>query len=86
MSQLESLKGQVISIASDAKATANGLSSFKSKFSAAVGAVTSTVGGSAQRLDKSLVEALQAAEKQVDAAVAALQTAAQQAETFARSL
>lgn len=86
MSDLQRLKQQLASIGSDAKSTANGLTGFKSKFSTAVSQVSATVGGSAQHVDQQMIQTLQAAEKQVDAAVAALQQAAQAANRYASSL
>lgn len=86
MSQLQQLKQQIGSIASDAKSTSQGLSSFKSKFSDAVGQVSATVGGSAQQVDQNLISTLQAAEQQVDAAIQALQAAASEASKYAGSL
>jgi ABC-type transporter Mla subunit MlaD len=86
MSQLGQLKGQINAISQDAKTTAGGLSSFKSKFSQAVGQVNATIGGSAQQIDKNMIATLQAAEKQVDAAVQALQAAASAANQYAASL
>ncbi|MCP3877301.1 MAG: hypothetical protein GY701_02740 [Sulfitobacter sp.] len=86
MSQLQQLKSQLNGIASDAKTTAGGLSGFKSKFSSAVGQVQSTIGGSAQRTDQQIIQTLRAAEKQVEAAVAALQQAASAAQGYASSL
>lgn len=86
MSQLQQLKSQLNGIASDAKSTAGGLSGFTSKFSQAVGQVNATIGGSAQRTDQEIIQTLQAAEKQVKAAVQALQTAAGTASKYAASL
>jgi hypothetical protein len=86
MSQLDSLKRQIATIGNDAKNTAQGLSSFKSKFSSSVGEVSATVGGSAQQVDRRMIETLHAAEQQVDAAIAALQQAAQVANSYASSL
>lgn len=86
MSQLQQLKGQLNSLASDAKTTAGGLSSFKSKFSQAVGQVQNLIGGSANRTDQEIIATLQAAEKQVEAAVAALNSAAQTANGYAARL
>lgn len=86
MSQLSQLKQQINSIGNDAKSTAQGLSGFKSKFSQAVGQVSATIGGSAQQVDRRMIQTLQAAEKQVDAAIAALQQAASAANSYAGSL
>ncbi len=57
-----------------------------SKFSQAVNQVQATIGGTAQGVDKEMIQTLQAAEKQVDAAIAALQQASQAATKFASSL
>lgn len=86
MSQLQQLKAQLNGIASDAKSTAGGLSAFKSKFSAAVGQVNAAIGGSAQRTDQEIIATLKSAEKQVEAAVQALQQAAAKANGYAASL
>ncbi|GAA3338675.1 hypothetical protein GCM10017714_10990 [Curtobacterium pusillum] len=86
MSQLSNVKQQLTSIGNDAKTTAAGLAGFKSKFSKAVGQVEATIGGTAQGVDKEMVQTLQAAAQQVDAAIAALQQASQAANRFATSL
>lgn len=86
MSQLSGVKQQLTSIASDAKSTAAGLTGFRSKFSQAVNQVDATIGGTAQGVDKDMIQTLQAAEKQLDAAIAALQQASQAASKFAASL
>ncbi|WP_040796457.1 hypothetical protein [Nocardia higoensis] len=86
MSQLTQVKQQLTSIGSDAKTTAAGLQGFRSKFAQAVAQVQATIGGSAAGVDKDMIQTLQAAEKQVDAAIAALQHASQAASRFASSL
>ncbi len=86
MSELVRLKGQISAVGQQAKSTADGLAGFKSKFSQAVGQVNATIGGSAQQVDKNMIAALQAAEKQVSSAVAALQQAAATATKYASSL
>jgi hypothetical protein len=86
MSQLAQLKQQINTIGNDAKTTAQGLSGFKSKFSQSVGQVSATIGGSAQQVDQKMIQTLQAAEKQVDAAIAALQQAAAAANSYSASL
>ena len=86
MSQLTQLKQQISALANDAKNTANGLAGFKSKFSQAVNQVSATVGGSAQKVDQELIQALQMAEREVDQAIQALQAASQKATTYAQSL
>ncbi|QSE87880.1 hypothetical protein JWS13_04490 (plasmid) [Rhodococcus pseudokoreensis] len=86
MSQLTQLKQRVAAVGNDAKTTAQGLAGFKSKFSNAVNQVTATLGGSSQHVDRDMVQALQAAEKQVDQAIVALQQAAQVANRYSSSL
>jgi hypothetical protein len=86
MSQLSAVKQQLTTIGNDAKTTAAGLAGFKSKFSQAVNQVQATIGGTAQGVDKDMIQTLQAAEKQVDAAIGALQQASQAASKFAASL
>lgn len=86
MSQLTQLKQQINGIGNDAKTTAQALSGFKGKFSQSVSQVSATIGGSAQRVDQNMIQTLQAAEKQVDAAIAALQQAASAASRYAGSL
>ena len=86
MSRLGSVKQQLISISSDAKSTASGLSGFKTKFSRAANQVQATRGGSAQGVDKEMIQTFQVAEKQLDAAIAALHQASQAANRFAASL
>lgn len=86
MSQLSSVKQQLTSISSDAKSTAAGLAGFKSKFSQAINQVQAAIGGTASGADKEMIQTLQAAEKQLDAAINALQQASQSASRFASSL
>ena len=86
MSQLQVLKGQITQVGSSAKTTASSLAGFKSKFSQAVSQVQATVGGSATNVDRDMIATLQAAEKQVDAAIAALESAAQSASKYAASI
>jgi hypothetical protein len=86
MSTLSQLKGTIDQIATSTKSTASGLGQFKSKFTQQVSQVEAAIGGSAQGADKQFVSALQGAQKQVDAAVAALEQAARAAQTYGRSL
>jgi len=86
MSQLSQLKGQIESIAQQAKSTSGQLSAFKSKFSQAASQVQSTIGGSAQNKDKEVVQAIQEAQDKVTAAVEALNQAARIATNYGQSL
>jgi ElaB/YqjD/DUF883 family membrane-anchored ribosome-binding protein len=86
MSELQKLKSTIESLAASAKQTGAGLGQFKSKFSGQVGQVQAAIGGSAQRKDQEVIQALQAASKQVDAAVSALEQAAKVASGYGKSL
>ena len=86
MSELQKLKTTLDGIAASAKQTGGTLGQFKSKFAVQVGQVQSAIGGSAQRKDQEAIQALQAASKQVDAAVAALEHAAKVATGYGKSL
>lgn len=83
MSQLSQVKAQVLQVAGDAKSTAGGLAAFKSKFSQAVGQVNATIGGTATGVDKQMIATLQAAERQLESAILALQQASQAATDWA---
>lgn len=86
MSQLNQVKSACNQIAATAKSTAGSLASFKAKFSQQVGEVQQAIGGSARSVDKQLIQTLQAAQKQVEAAAQALQQAAQQASQYGQSI
>lgn len=86
MSQLAQLKGQIDSIAQQAKSTSGQLAAFKARFSQAASQVQGTIGGSAQSKDKEVVQAIQDAQAKVDAAVEALSQAARIATSYGQSL
>ncbi|WP_130013917.1 hypothetical protein [Serinicoccus sediminis] len=86
MSQLTQVKQQLSSISNDAKTTAAGLQGFRGKFSQAISQVQATIGGTAQGVDRDMIQTLQAAEKQVESAIVALQQASKSANDFAASL
>lgn len=86
MSEIQKLKQTLEGIASTAKQTGGNLNGFKSKFSAQIGTVQSVLSGSSQRADKEVVQALQTASKQVEAAIGALEQAAKVAAAYGRSL
>ncbi len=86
MSELQKLKGTLETIATSAKQTGGSLGQFKSKFSAHQGQVRAAIGGSSQRKDQEVLQALDAASKQVTAAVQALEQAARVAANYGRSL
>jgi gas vesicle protein len=86
MSQLGQLKGQIESIAQQAKSTGGQLSAFEAKFSQSSTQVQSTIGGSAQSKDKEVMQAIQDAQNKVKAAVEALNQAARVASAYGQSL
>ena len=86
MSQLSQLKQQIDGLAQQAKATGASLGSFRAKFSQSISQVQATIGGSTQRKDQEVVQALQDAQQKVDAAVQALEQAARTAQTYGQSL
>jgi len=86
MSEIQRLKQELNAIAAEAKKTAGGLSSLKPKLSNSAQQVQRTIGGTAKRTDQQMIQTLQAAEKQVEAAIAALQKAATTAQQFSSSL
>ena len=86
MSKLNELRGSLNAIATDARSVAGNLSGFRGKFGRAVAEVEAAIGGSARRTDREIIEALQAADKQVQAAVAALGEAARRAQNYGDSL
>ncbi|MBM9837363.1 hypothetical protein JO861_12440 [Rhodococcus hoagii] len=86
MSEIQKLKGTLDSIASASKQTGGSLGQFKSKFSAHMGQVRAAIGGSSQRKDQEVIQALEVASKQVDAAVQALESAARITSSYGRSL
>ena len=86
MSELQKLKGTLEQISRAATQTGGNLGQFKSKFNQQRGQVQAAIGGSAQRKDQEVMHALDAAAKQVDAAVQALNQAAKVASNYGRSL
>ena len=86
MSDVSDLKQKLGALAQQASSTAQALASFKTKFSEQVSGVSQTAGGSAQRVDATTIEMLQAAEKKVDEAMQALQAAGRAVSTYGASL
>ncbi len=86
MSQLSNVKAQIDALAQQATTLAGQLNASRSQFSQSVSQVQATIGGSAQGKDRQLVESITAAQRQVDAAAAALQQAAQAARSYGSSL
>jgi len=86
MSELQKLKGTLEAISTQAKQTGGSLGQFKSEFNSHMGQVRAAIGGSAQRTDQEVLQALEGASKQVDAAVRALESAARVASNYGRSL
>lgn len=86
MSELQKLKGTLEQIASAAKQTGGSLGQFKSKFTSHQHQVQQAISGSSQRKDQEVLQSLEAASKQVDAAIRALENAAKVASNYGRSL
>ena len=86
MSDLKQLKGRLDQIGREAKSTAANLSGFSGRFSQQAGEVEQAIGGTATQVDKQMMETLQAAEKQVAEAIAALQQVADTAAKYGASL
>jgi len=86
VSELNQLKGSIESIAQSAKQTGGSLGQFKSKFGQHVSQVQSAIGGSAQRKDQEVISVLQDAQKKVEAAAQALDSAAKIASGYGKSL
>ncbi|QOW00149.1 hypothetical protein RCF27_07020 [Rhodococcus pyridinivorans] len=86
MSELQKLKGTLESISAASKQTGGSLGQFKSKFTGQMGQVRAAIGGSAQRKDQEVIQSLEAASKQVEAAIRALEQAARTASNYGKSL
>lgn len=85
-SKLNELRASLQAIAESSKTTAGNLSTFRGKFSRTSAEVEAAIGGTSRRTDREIVEALQMADRQVQAAVAALGDAARKAQNYADSL
>ncbi len=86
MSELQKLKSTIEGLAGSAKQTGGSLGQFKSKFSTQMAQVRGAIGGSSQRKDQEVINALEAANKQVTAAIGALENAARIAGNYGKSL
>jgi hypothetical protein len=86
MSDLNQLRARLDQIGREASGTANSLATFGSRFGRQVGEIESTIGGTATGVDKNMIATLQAAERQLSQAVAALQQVAVAASRYATAL
>lgn len=86
MSKVTELKNQVTAIGQQAKTISGGLTGFKGKFDQGIASVTATMGGSATGADRQVIETLQNAQQQVDAAIQALAQAARTCDQYAQSV
>ncbi|WLP92147.1 hypothetical protein [Gordonia sp. NB41Y] len=86
MSELQKLKATIDGLANGAKQTGGSLGQFRSKFTSQMSQVRAAIGGSAQRKDQEVINALEAANKQVATAIAALENAAKVASNYGKSL
>lgn len=86
MSQLTNVKAQIAALAAQAKTLSGQLAQFKTQFGRTANQVQATIGGSAQGKDRELLQAVQAAQKQVEAAAAMMATVEQKARQYGASL
>lgn len=86
MSQLQQLKQTISGLAEASKKTGASLAQFDRQFSQQTQQVQQTIGGSAQRKDAEVVNALQQASKAVKQATEALQNAAKISSQYSQSL
>ncbi|MGB3301887.1 hypothetical protein [Gordonia sp. (in: high G+C Gram-positive bacteria)] len=86
MSELQQLKQTLNSIAQSTKQIAGELGSFERKFQSQSNRVSQAIGGSAQRKDREVLEALSKATRDAKQAEAALQNAARVASQYGASL
>lgn len=86
MSQLSQLKSAVSQVASTAKTSGGQLQGFTQGFNAQISEVQGLIGGSAQRADQQVIQALQGASQAVQQAVSALENAARTASQYAEGI
>lgn len=86
MSDLRQLRGRLDEIARDARSTAGNLATFQGRFSRQAGEVEQAIGGTVTGTDKNMIETLQAAQRQVTAAINALEQVASLASRYGASL
>lgn len=86
MSQLSQLKQQINQLASAAEKAAQMLGGFDNQFTQQIQAVGATIGGSSQRKDQEVMQALQQASKQVKGSMQALGQASKVAKQYGASL
>ncbi|MFG1928562.1 hypothetical protein [Cryptosporangium sp. NPDC048952] len=85
-SSLVQLRQRLSALSDRSTRTAQQLLAMKQSFSDVIPAVQGAIGGSARRTDQNMVAALQAAEKRLEEASAALQHAANEGKKFANTL
>ncbi|ABM16708.1 MULTISPECIES: hypothetical protein [Mycolicibacterium] len=86
MSDLQRLKSTLEAVAQSSRQTGGSLAQFKSNLAKQKDQVAAAIGGSAQRKDREVLEALTRAGEKIDAAVYALDAAARAAGEYGRSL
>lgn len=86
MSELQQLKATIRGVADGAKKTGTSLSAFDKTFGKHSEAVRNAIGGSSQKKDKEVVDAISQASKAVKQAAEALQKAAKIASAYGQSL
>ena len=86
MSDLKQLKGRLDQIGGEARTTAGNLSTFHGRFKRQVSEIQQAIAGTATKTDQNMIETLNQADRQVAAAIAALQQVAGTASRFGASL
>jgi hypothetical protein len=85
-SQLVQLRQQVTVLSGNADKMAGALSRMRQRFTVTVSQVQGAIGGSAGQHDRTMISALQAAEKKLEEAAAALHLASAEGKKFASRL
>lgn len=85
-SKIVQLRQQVTALSDNSTKMAQQLAQLKQRFAQTASAVQGQIGGSARQTDRTIVAALQAAEKKLDEASAALQHASSEGRKFASTL
>jgi ABC-type transporter Mla subunit MlaD len=85
-SQLVQLRQQISALSDNADKMAGALGMMRQRFTTTVSQVQSTIGGSARQTDRTIVAALQNAEKKLEEAAAALHQASSEGKKFASTL
>ncbi|WP_242086741.1 hypothetical protein [Microbacterium lacticum] len=86
MSQLSQLKEAVTNVAKSSRTSGGELQRFIQEFNKQISEVQAQIGGSAQRADQQVIQALQGASNAVQQAIGALENSASVASQYANGL